>query len=513
PNNESKFGWLNTQASLVGTLPKGSNGQTVSSYFTGPNGTTNPSWSDTGTTPYWQDTAVTAMSNQGSTAKPSHTNRWIYDTTDPLYTNQVIYDGSSSTSFYNGYVVGGTAQFCYYTASGSGGSPATDISYNQYIDGYYANSRTLYENSSAPTTQYYGLYGASATFDGSTNGTVNTGWTWVSNKQRVRYEQTYPGHSRKMGTRILSDPAANLDCTSSSANQDSYFLGESGAKCLLPGRDSGSIYNPSISISNADVFGTAGIGGYFSGNNASSAFLFSNGFISGFSSAGNFPGYVNNPAKKANVLYDPNGGITAINKVFGNTFTSTPSTGIGPNMSGGVALNGKLYTTSGDLTIGAGGVTTRFGSGRGTVYVNGNLHISGDIGYAPGSAYDKTLLPSVGFVVTGNIIVDPGVTNIVGTYFSGGTFNTRSVLKNYTSLADTSGDYNDNRVSSDQGFTLNGVMIALDFSLQRQLDGLGNFNGSTEKFIYDGRIVVNPPIGFTDIQKYPASWNESVPYN
>jgi hypothetical protein len=512
PNNESKFGWLNTQSSLVGTLPKGSNGQTVSSYFPGPNGATNPSWSDTGTTPYWQDTAVTAMSNQGSTAKPSHTNRWIYDTSDPLYTNQVIFDGYNSTSYYNGYTVGGSTSFCYYTASGSGGSPATDNSYSQYIDGYYANSRTLYENSSAPTTTYYGLYGASATFDGSTDGTVNTGWTWVSNKQRVRYEQTYPGHSRKMGTRILSDPSANLDCTSAAANQDAYFLGESSAKCLLPGRDSGSIYNPTISISNSDVFGTAGIGGYFSGNNASSAFLFSNGFISGFSSSGNFPGYFNNPSKKANVLYDPAGGIAAINKVFGNTFTSTPSTGIGPNMSGSVALNGAVYRTTGDLTIGA----TTFGAGQGTVYVNGNLHITGNNGYAAGSATDKTQLPSVGFVVTGNIIVDPNVTNIVGTYFAGGTFNTRSVLKNYTDLFDTSGDYNDDRVTSDQGFTLNGVMISLDFSLQRQLDGVANanlFGPKSENFVYDGRIVVNPPIGFTDIQKYPASWNESVPYN
>ena len=204
----------------------------------------------------------------------------------------------------------------------------------------------------------------------------------------------------------------------------------------------------------------------------------------------------------------------AISQVFGTFFTTTSSTPVGNTISGGFTLNNRLYKPApGDVTLGA----TTFSSGQGTIYVNGNLHITGNIGYAgSASSSDKTQLPSLGFVVTGNIIVDPNVTNIVGTYFAGGSFNTRSKLKSYSGNSDTDGSYNDDRLSSDQAFRMDGVMIALNFSLQRQLGnflGLGAVENTPESFVYDGRVVVNTPIGFSDIQKYPASWNESVPYN
>ena len=520
-NTRTQFGWLNTAG--VGSV--GSASGTPGSTHFAPNTSQVPVWASLGVTDYWQTNAggMAAFGlgayGSGSTAGSSKaaglnsdyaSNHWIYDKSDPAYTNRFVYDVSHSDTHYISYSqVNATG--CMYPNGSLVRNGASVIT-------YYPGARgLLYENTSPPGNTSITNGEWNFQHDDAKDGTVDTSWAYVSNKQRVQYGKTYKGHSRKLGTRTLADPASAVDCTNALANQDKYFLGESGVKCLLPGRDSATIYNPTIGVTGAaDVVGTAGIDGYFSGNNAPSAFLFSNGVItSAFNSAAKFSGYYLNSAKRANAFYDPTSAAAAIKAVFGNFFTTAASKAIGNNISGAFDLGqdtSRLYKPAvGDVTIGA----TTFTSGKGTIYVQGNLHITGNVQYAnSASATDKTKLPSVGFVVTGNIIVDPNVTSIVGTYFAGGSFNTRSILNDYSGLSDTAGSPNNNRANSDTAFRLNGVMIALDFSLQRQPSGAALQAGVIpETFTYDGRVIVNPPQGFTDLQKYPAAWNESVPYN
>jgi hypothetical protein len=524
PNNESQFGWVNTQATQ-GSIPKGQNGQTASSYFSYQAGTATPAWAITGNNAFWQDTNITSMQNAGSTTKPSHASRWIMNTSDPLYTNRMIYDGNASISFYDGYYAGGRATQCWWSAPGSGGNGPSEGSSNIYINGYYANSRYLYENSATPTTPYYGLYGNGATFDGRTDGTVDTGWVWVSNKERVRYENTWNDRNRDLGARAISDFGG------SDGNDNLlYGLDKDGSgiysTTALPSRGSSIIYNPTIQAADGDIYAGRNIDSYFAGSGLSSAFLFAGGSIQNFSSTNNlggltFPGYYPNPTKpdgtpSGNRTSIPGTTLDPIHSVFRDfdaTFTpaALATNGSIPNILNGqfnLSQNPKrVYKVggTGNLTLSPG---TNFCNGAGSIYVPGDLTISGNITYC-GFSGARTGLPSVGFIVGGRIVVQPNVTVMVGTYFAQSSFNSGTVV--------TTG----NRVSSDQPLAVLGLVVANSFNLQRQL-GSSSFNqagGSTpsqntpEQFKYDGRIVVSPPPAFSDLYNASASWNESVPYN
>lgn len=490
-NNESKFGWYNSATTNTGSIPTGGNGGNALSAF-GPNATTNPNWSNTGNTAYWQDPNITAMNTSGAllTGAPSQSPQWIYNTSDPLYTNRMIFDGSSSTSYENGYFAGGSASFCYYNASGSGGSRATDVAYGQYIDGYYASPRYLYENSSAPTTAYYGLYGAGATFDGRTDGSVMTGWGWVGNKQRVRYENTWFGRSRDLGPRSIGG---------SDAADDLLYGPDFNGSASQPARGASMIYNPTISGASGDIFSGGSISGYFRGNNLAGAYLFANGSISNFSGSGSYSGYYNNPSTRSGTTYGP-GAPDALHQIFPN-FNSTigSATTPLPATGGTINLNRTIYKVTGDLTL----TSTQFCSGAGTIYVTGNLIITGNLSYCNGTS--KADVPSVGFVVGGNITVSPGVASIVGSYVANGGFTTQSNLTPANRSATT----------GDVQFLINGSMIASSYNLQRQLSGISLAAGlKTEIFNYDGRVVVSPPPGFNSMNgSIQSVLNEAVPSN
>jgi|GEM_PF-5320371 len=489
PNNESRFGWYNSTTKNIGSTPTGGNGGSAASAF-GPNFNTNPAWSQTGNTAYWQDPNVTAMNTSGATTPPSQSPQWIYNASDPLYSNRMIFDGSNSTSYANGYTVGGSDSSCYYNAPGSGGSPATTVSYSQYIDGYYASPRYLYENSSAPTTTYYGLYGAGATFDGRTDGSVMTGWAWVSNKQRVRYENTWSGRSRDLGPRTI---------TGSDATDDLLYGPDFNGSASQPARDSTMIYNPTISGASGDIFSGGSISGYFSGNQLAGAYLFANGNISNFSGTGSYVNYFNNPSTRSGTTYGP-GAPDALHQIFPN-FSSTigAATATLPATGGTILLNKTIFKKTGDLTLSA----ATFCSGAGTIYVTGNLIITGDLSYCNGTS--KADVPSVGFVVGGNITVAPNVRSIVGTFVANGGFTTQSNLTAANRSATT----------GDVPFLITGSMIASSYDLQRQLSGISLAAGlKTETFNYDGRVVVSPPPGFNSLSgSIQAVLNEAVPSN
>jgi hypothetical protein len=106
----SRYGWYNTQTD-TSSRPYGKDGERSQTAFyptafdyRGYNGYgSQPRWSRTGDTPFWQDTGITRMSHDGSTQKPPHDQRWIYNTDDPAYTGRHMYTDRETPRFRDGY--------------------------------------------------------------------------------------------------------------------------------------------------------------------------------------------------------------------------------------------------------------------------------------------------------------------------------------------------------------------------------------------------------------------------
>ncbi len=175
-------------------------------------------------------------------------------------------------------------------------------------------------------------------------------------------------------------------------------------------------------------------------------------------------------------------------------------------------IDDNVRHIQGDATIPSGGA--RFEDTAGTYVVDGNLYIDGNITYGA-SGSDREEVPSVGFIVKGNIVIDPSVTTINGSFFSNEQIYTGSVLLNVDSVTNQEVNWrpNNNQRANDQPLRINGLMVARSYVLARQLSGSGNQAGSSEQFHYSGRVVINPPPGFSRVYTSDAIWNDTVPRN
>ncbi len=140
--------------------------------------------------------------------------------------------------------------------------------------------------------------------------------------------------------------------------------------------------------------------------------------------------------------------------------------------------------------------------GGGTVIVlSGNLYLQRDFVYdevfQEGSLGALSQLASLGWIVLdeteptrpnygtkGNIYIDKSVTRLVGTFLAAGQGGVYTVAPPDT--------------DSDKQLTVYGLMVARQFHLSRSFKS--KTEGS-ERVIYDGRAVANPPPGFGDINK------------
>lgn len=157
-------------------------------------------------------------------------------------------------------------------------------------------------------------------------------------------------------------------------------------------------------------------------------------------------------------------------------------------------LGGRVIRVTGDATVSAAHVIANDSSkGSGTVLVDGgNLYINGNVSYdAVNTVDDLKKLASLGWVVLadgsgngGNVYVDKSVTTVSGAFYVSGTDGFYSVAPP--------------EPNSITPFTLYGLVIAHDFHLNRTYKSLTT---GAERFIYDGRAVVNPPPGFADVTK------------
>jgi len=158
-------------------------------------------------------------------------------------------------------------------------------------------------------------------------------------------------------------------------------------------------------------------------------------------------------------------------------------------------LNGLVYKTSGSFTIdtdltipngiGAKGVATPLGNG--TVIINGDLTIQNNIGYEnSGSVAYLYNLASIVWIVKGNVIISPSVSQVAGNFVVLGNGGA-SVGSISTGAA------------SNLQLTIYGFTMAHEFNLERQAVMDAGVEVPSEKIIYDGRALLNTPPGLEDL--------------
>lgn len=184
-------------------------------------------------------------------------------------------------------------------------------------------------------------------------------------------------------------------------------------------------------------------------------------------------------------------GQTCYNK-YGNELVTTTNA----LLSGEVSLDNKVYKSIGDLQIGSGlKFNNGIGHGNGTIIVNGNLIINNDFQYSSASGLiDLKKLASVAWIVKGDVVVASGVTNMVGAFIILG--KDKVICQHDNSYYPK---YSPNRCGvffssfSENPLTVYGVIVAKAFDFRRTY---ANPSQGSERIIYDGRIIANPPPGF-----------------
>jgi hypothetical protein len=164
----------------------------------------------------------------------------------------------------------------------------------------------------------------------------------------------------------------------------------------------------------------------------------------------------------------------------------------------------------GECNINVAGLALRnatgpLSSGAGTIVINGDLNISSDITYATNPTLDTKIenLASVAWIVKGDVIIASGVKEIAGNFIVLGN-GTACVPNNNT--ANHCGAFFTGGEDAAKQLTVNGLVMARKFVLQRKYVRTGE---PSEKFVFDGRSIVNPPPGLGDLIKGLPIWRES----
>ena len=161
-------------------------------------------------------------------------------------------------------------------------------------------------------------------------------------------------------------------------------------------------------------------------------------------------------------------------------------------------LGGKVYYAKDDLVLYYKYYKNGIGdkSGAGTIVVRGDLHIKSNQYYQSSAMAELKNLASVGYIVLkkadgtgGNIYIDSNVKKMVGNYFTEGEIYTGSKGES----------------AQDWPLKVQGLMVAKKFNFERRHSNLQS-QAPAEKVIYQGRVISNPPPGFTQIAKALPFW-------
>lgn len=211
------------------------------------------------------------------------------------------------------------------------------------------------------------------------------------------------------------------------------------------------------------------------------------------------------------------------NNQFGKTVVdlSVPSQGLKSSQ----LLDGKIYYYKGNLTI-SNPITflkgSTFENAAGTIIIDGNLTIKSDIFYDNSDTLTRFInLPSVAWIVRGDIKIDAAVKDLAGNFIVIGNKtaadcstdpNTEvngcgQIYSCYNTIAGSRYNESQRGTSCSAAFKVSGLMMAKKFYFDRTYKDL--VNGS-ELIIYDGRLLANTPPGLTDFAKALPIWRSDV---
>lgn len=284
-----------------------------------------------------------------------------------------------------------------------------------------------------------------------------------------------------------------------------------------------SAINPWLQAQSGDVYAQKGIQGTQAPATAYNATyrILSNQTITGFSSAQAQPlwidstyGQINFPSTQtrySNALgsLDVDGllcdGETSCVNKYGITVVKDT-----PELTGNNFLGGKIYFINSPWNIWP---TTEFKnasgyeSGAGTIIVNGNLSLHGDMTYQPsGSETRFKNLASLAWIIKGDLRIYGNVRNLVGNFI---------VLGNGTPCNESTPGPNgcgqvfscyDEENCNLAPLTVNGFVMARKFFFNRTYSVAPPLIQPAESVIYDGRLLANTPPGLADFAKAMPLW-------
>lgn len=183
---------------------------------------------------------------------------------------------------------------------------------------------------------------------------------------------------------------------------------------------------------------------------------------------------------------------------------------VGATLNGSLLLAGQVWRRAGDLTVDtplAFQVGAGVQNGSGTIIVEGDLTITADITYETTNVSSVSNIPSAAWIVLGDVIIDPSVTEVAGSFFVLGSGATCPV-----SLTDSPGGCGrfSTGASAAQALTVNGLVMAKQFNFQRLYTDI--LNNPSERIVFDGRLIANIPPGFDDFTKNLPIFKENMPF-
>jgi len=201
-----------------------------------------------------------------------------------------------------------------------------------------------------------------------------------------------------------------------------------------------------------------------------------------------------------------------------NKYGSKVNTIVTNNVSITQPLGGQVYYYTSSLTMDDSVPVTTIPIGTaaipnasGIVIVAGDLVIDRNIEYATGNYTNLKNIPSVVWIVRGDLLIGPTVTNLAGTFIVLGDGNTATC--DPTAPAAHCGQINTCNTATpatcdDNPLTISGNVLAKYFNLSRTyIDQVSK--GPSEKFINDGHIQANPPAGLEDFSNVIPRFTEN----
>lgn len=190
--------------------------------------------------------------------------------------------------------------------------------------------------------------------------------------------------------------------------------------------------------------------------------------------------------------------VSGTENVYGDTVVTTTSVPTGATILDGEVLliddgSGnpaiQSYTLSDSLTISNGTSPTPGTNfdGSGTIIINGDLTIDGNIFYGDTALSDIRNLASVAWIIRGDLTITGDVGHVAGNFFVIGDGTVGSTGTITTEAAE--------RVQ----LVVYGLMMAHDYNFQRTYEGTATLDEASELIIYDGRIITNTPPGLQDM--------------